>query len=151
MIKYIINLILILIFVVGCNGNQSKQNSEEQQMNTQPLATNQKFDQNISDKVNKTLKEKQEVTDVISINSDKKLLVAVEIQHKERLRLKKIEKKLKKQLKEQYPEKEITLSLDKKIFLETKKLKQKVINDEVNRAKLEKELKKIIDLSKEKT
>lgn len=151
MMKYMMFLILIAFIAVGCDDSGTQKDSNNKEATTQKLATQYQFDQDASQNIKKTLMSKKEITDVKAVNTNETILVAVEIKHMERFQLKKIEKKFKKQLKKQYPKKEITLSLDKKIYLETTKMEQKVSNKEISKDKIEKEIKRIIELSNEKT
>ncbi|MEQ6378686.1 YhcN/YlaJ family sporulation lipoprotein [Bacillaceae bacterium S4-13-56] len=108
------------------------------------------FDQHVSEESKKILTKYEEVTNVHAINDDKSLIVAIEIHHHDRLRLNSLEKKFKKEIEDKFLGYEVTVSLDKKIVMETHEMEKKIKNNTINNKDLSKKMKKIIDLSNDK-
>lgn len=108
------------------------------------------FDQHVSEESKKILTKYEEVTKVHAINDDKSLIVAVEIHHHDRLRLNSLEKQFKKEIEDKFLGYEVTVSLDKKIVMETHKMEKKIKNNTISNKDLSKKMKKIIDLSNDK-
>ncbi|MFG6118630.1 YhcN/YlaJ family sporulation lipoprotein [Thalassobacillus sp. B23F22_16] len=147
--KKIMTGILMLAYLLGC---QAGGNEETQEMNEpMQMANNNKLNQAVSEQADRSLRNKNNLTDVQVVNDDKQLLIAAQIPHNERLHMKRIEKDLTKQAEEKFPKYQVTLSLDKKIHLEVMKLKKKMAEGTIDRKKLSKELDRLIKLSKEKT
>ncbi len=92
-----------------------------------------------------------EVTEVVAVNKDKKLLLAFRVKQFEKFRLDQIEKKVKKELKKDFKEYDITVSSDLKIYLETTKIKNDVYSNKIDESKVEKEMDRVIKLSEEQT
>lgn len=108
------------------------------------------FDQHVSNESKKILINYEEVTKVHAINDDKVLIVAIEIHHHDRLRLNSLEKQFKKRIVKEFPGYEVTISLDKKIIMETHKLEKKIKNDSIKNKDLSKKMEDIINLSNDK-
>lgn len=141
-------MILIVVFVTGCQmENETKEKTESSQ--TLPLSSSDgALNQSPSNQAEKVMDRKNHLKDIKAVNDDKKLLIAAQIPHNDRFQIKDIEKDLKKQAKKQFPGHEITLSLDQKINLEVKDLKQRIGKREISKKKLSKEIDRIIKLSK---
>jgi|GEM_PF-6035531 len=128
----------------------------DQQANDTPveltnISTREDVDQQVANQAKEILKETDDLTAVKAVNTSDKLVVAIDIYHLQRLRLKKIEEKVNKQLEKEFPKSEVTLSTDKKVFLELDKLEIKLQSDSLSKDKLAKKLNKIIELSNEET
>ncbi|NUJ16459.1 hypothetical protein FKN04_07585 [Bacillus glycinifermentans] len=109
-----------------------------------------KTDQSVANQAKKRLLKKEEVTEVRGANSKKDLVLAVQVEHMDRFRLKDIEKKSKEQLKKEFPGYSIEISTDQKIFWELDKLEKQLQHKNVSSKKLNKKLNKIKQLMKEK-
>jgi len=142
--QFILLFTALFIFLGGCATNN------QQKTETEPTKTNyqtQNFDQSASKKAKKLIEKRDEVPQVVSINTDKDLIVAFKINHLNRFQLKEVEKDIKKQLKKEFKDYKITTSNDTKIFIETEKLTKQM--SKLDQEKLKKKVKKIIKLSKE--
>lgn len=92
-----------------------------------------------------------EVTEVIAVNKDNKLLLAFRVKQFEKFRLDQIEKKVKEKLKKDFKDYDITVSSDLKIYLESTKIKNDVYSNKIEESKVEKEMERVIKLSEEQT
>lgn len=149
--KSLLNImILIVVMATGCQLEDETKKTETSHPILQ-LSTSGEIGQNASKHAEEVLKKQNNLMDVQAINDDKKLLIAAQLPHNDRFQMKKIEKKLTKQVEKHFPDREITLSLDKKIHLEIKDLKEQLAKGKLDNKKLKKEIDRIIKLSKEKT
>ncbi|MBZ5751050.1 YhcN/YlaJ family sporulation lipoprotein [Metabacillus litoralis] len=126
-------------------------NNEKNSINITNVSSQNTKNLNMTDQVKQLLNKQKEVSDVKVVNSDKELFIAAEIKHMDRFRIKEIEKKLKKLTEDNYPNHNVTLSTDMKIFLELDELEKKVNEKNMSKKKIEKELKRIKSLSEEQT
>nr|WP_275580743.1 YhcN/YlaJ family sporulation lipoprotein [Aquibacillus albus] len=105
------------------------------------------IDQSLTNKLKETVKDKDEVTRVRGINSGSDILLAIEVKQINQFNEQEIEKKIKKELEKKYPEANIEVSSDKKIFIEIDELEKKIQNNRIGKKDLEKkynEIKKLI-------
>lgn len=99
-----------------------------------------------AEKAEKLFANDTRLTSAVALVTDKDLLMGVRVDTFSRFHKEKIEKELKKELEQLYPELEVTLSADSKIFMETAKLIEKGDTQE-----LDEKLKKLKSLLKEET
>ncbi|MBE4909433.1 hypothetical protein IMZ08_15380 [Bacillus luteolus] len=104
-----------------------------------------------SEQAEAKVKGMDEVTEVIAVNMDKKLLLAFRVKQFEKFRLNQIEKKVEEELKKDFKEYDMTVSSDLKIYLETTKIKNDVYLKKIDESKVEKEMERVIKLSEEQT
>ncbi|MDZ5712987.1 sporulation protein [Jeotgalibacillus haloalkalitolerans] len=112
----------------------------------------------IHDSENGTIKEvaqhiedTKELYDSVVVAADSTLVVSYKVKHLHRFQMKEIEKKMKAWLEEKYPDKEIVLSSDYKIFLELYDLSDQWASDSLSEKEAMEEIEKIIKLKKEMT
>lgn len=99
------------------------------------------------EEVEALIKEEDFVDRTTVIQYDDSMLVAVQIKPWDKWRKAKLEKKLQKKFEKQYPNKDVFVSADYKIFYEANKIKKDQIEDN----KLNDKIKKLIKLAKEET
>lgn len=150
----IILILIGLFLLVSC----SKENTAERvsPKNNPPLeftklSTNSKDDQRTANEAREFVSKFDEVTDVRAIHHDDQLLIAVKVNHFDRFDLKDIEKKLKKSTNNSFQDVNITLSTDKKLFIEIEKLENELQNDSLSKKELSKRINKLRNLLKEET
>lgn len=97
------------------------------------------------------IEDTKELYDSVVVAADSTLVVSYKVKHLHRFQMKEIEKKMKIFLEEKYPDKEIVLSSDYKIFLELYDFSDKWAADSMNEKEAMDEIAKIIDLKKEMT
>ena len=109
-------------------------------------------DQSAAVKAKKIIAAHKETTAIHAVSSKEKLIAAFEIQHVKRFGLEKLKTKIGKQLKEAFPNKEIEVSTDQKLIIETEKLEKSIRSQKIDTKKqLNKQIDKLIQLSREKT
>jgi hypothetical protein len=147
--KICLLLLIVIGFGTGCTGNDNRSVNQDNQFNVTKVHTSQPINQSISNQAKELSLTNEEVTDVKAVNSDKDLLVAIKVENFDRLRLKEIEKKVKTDLKKLPNGHKIEVSTDQKMFIELRKLEEKLQNEEMKKKSLQKELDRINKLMKE--
>ncbi|QNG59932.1 YhcN/YlaJ family sporulation lipoprotein [Bacillus sp. PAMC26568] len=149
-----LNICLIIVAAIGigsgCNGNQNQLGSDNNDMNIEYVHTSKPIDQSVANQSKEKVIKEEEISGVKAVNTDKELLLAVKVDQFDRFRLKDIKKKVKADLEKVYPEYEIFVSTDQKIYLELEQLEQKLQKDHTQKKSLKKSFDKIKSLMKEK-
>ncbi|MCL9970385.1 YhcN/YlaJ family sporulation lipoprotein [Anoxybacillus kestanbolensis] len=147
-------LVLISVFfLMSCAHEQKEQNQSLQQENITNVSHNgsaKRSDQQHAEKAVQMLKERQDVKDAVAVKANGRLLVAYQVKHLHRFRMKQIEKDVRNMLNDAFDEKVIA-SHDLKIFWKTKALKEKIETKQMNEKEIEKEVTVIQKLSEEQT
>ncbi|MFA1818750.1 hypothetical protein ACDX78_00885 [Virgibacillus oceani] len=143
----------IIAVIAGCNTNESvlePAGTPNQDINLMKISKNHELDQHISNQAKDSMRKYAEITTAKAVNTDRKMLMAIEVEHNERFNLAKIQEQLQKEVEEQFSHISVELSTDKKIIIELDKLEKEIQQDNTySPKKLEKELDKLISLSKE--
>ncbi|RUL54281.1 hypothetical protein EK386_07180 [Lysinibacillus antri] len=130
--KMVVAIFLIPVFLIGCNQEQTievKDSNEEQ-----------------SETVKEVIRNSDEIYTGNAIFIEDQLLVAVQAKPWLDYKKRKIEKKLQKEVEEQFPDLEVLVSADYKLYWETQKLL-----DEGDEQKVSEEVEKLKKLAKEET
>lgn len=146
---YVLHIVIILMMATGCN--MANNNKEENNLTIKNVSNQDMNHVNMTSEIEKLLMKEKEVSDVKVFDTDNEIFIAAEIKQMDRFRIKEIEKKLNKILNDKYSNHNVTLSTDKKMFLELEKLEQKSRNTNMSNKELEKEIKRIKSLSEELT
>jgi hypothetical protein len=156
--KYCYVMLIIVFALVACsnttqNDPESLKNGVTHVANPKPEAasTDHKWDYTLVNDIKDTAKDVPEVYDVSVVKGKEDCLVAYRVKHMARFRMQNIEKELTDTLEKRFPDIKFTVSNDYKIFLESVRLLDKVKNEKVPKDKMEDQLTKIINLSKEQT
>ncbi|API93718.1 hypothetical protein J32TS6_08220 [Virgibacillus pantothenticus] len=148
-------IIAIFSFVlVGCGANNTLDPADKQekgQINLSKVSTKQPINQAPANRAKDMLSEHSEITAIYAVNTDKQLLATIEIEHMQRFKLQKMKKQLTKKLQKAFPDLKVELSADKKIIMEMEKLEKNLEEKQYSKKELKKEVKRIIDFSKEQT
>lgn len=149
--RLFILLVVLSLVVVGCGKEQSS--SKPDTIHITNVSSKDMYDQSHSNQAKITLSKKGNVDNVVAVNTDKDMIIAVEVPHNERFQLKKIKEDLTKEMKEKFKEQDINveLSTDLKIILELENLEKKLKNNSISKKELSKQLKHISKLLKEQT
>jgi ABC-type phosphate transport system auxiliary subunit len=151
MYKRVLLLLLLSSLLLGCQLNQTEESTKNDTQFTKLSAENDAVRQQVSNQAKDVVSENEAVKRVNAVNNADKLIIAVEIDHLKRFRLKDIEKDLKDKAKQKFDTHKVELSTDQKILIELDDLEEKIRNDSVDEKKLDKEIDRIIKLSHEKT
>lgn len=143
--KYSIAL-FIIIPVLLLNGCTEQKDDKAHSLPIEKTF-NKESRQWIDKKAEEAVEDFDSIPEAIAVRTKDDLLVAYKINHLSRFQLKEMDEKIKKKLKKDYKDLKITVSHDIKIYLETEKLKEEIPH--LKEKKIEKKVKKIIDLSKE--
>ncbi|WLD91559.1 YhcN/YlaJ family sporulation lipoprotein [Alkalihalobacillus sp. AL-G] len=140
--KYLIIITLFtMIFMSACNNNddQAQEGAETKEI----TYTKEPYIIKSGEKV-------KGVEDLRMVQAKDKLLVAIKVTNFDRFQLQEINKKVKKKLKKQHPNKKVTVTPDKKIYMEIEKLEKEIKTEHLDEEAVHKKVKKLIKLSKEK-
>ncbi|MGP4063218.1 YhcN/YlaJ family sporulation lipoprotein [Halobacillus sp. H74] len=146
--RFLTVMLAVSVLASGCQEEKETKDKNESSQTVQLSTNKQTADQTPSKQAESVLQKKNHLKDIQAVNDDKKILIAAQPPHNERFKIAKIENKITKQAEKQFPGHEVTLSLDLKIRLEVKELKQQIKNKEVSRKEVTKEIDRLINLSK---
>ena len=148
--RYVIVISFLLLLVLNaCATNNTGQSANE--TNPSILRTSTNYNQEPSEHAKELIEQEHEINEVIAINNDDVIVIAIDPKQHDRLQLKKLEKNLKDSVESSFHKHKIELSTDQKIVLELRKLEEQITNGTLSRAALKKELERIRKLSKEQT
>ncbi|HLS67014.1 MAG TPA: YhcN/YlaJ family sporulation lipoprotein [Pseudogracilibacillus sp.] len=151
---YRILLIVALLTITACM-NKTNESAFEPVRNDDleltKLSSYGIYDQNPANKAKDMLSKHDGVSRLRAVNDRNDLVIGVGVRQHKRFSLKEIENEMRKELNEYFSDLEVTISTDKKILLELKKLEEAIENDELTNEQLEEKLTKIKRLSKEET
>jgi hypothetical protein len=120
-----------VVLLSGCSGNGFRINNDSSEDHA---------------KAEEVFKNDKRLTSAVTVFHEKDLMTGVTLKTFSRFKKKKIEKELKKKLERIYPEMDVTVSADSKIWMETNKL-----IDSDNKKDMGKKIKKLKSLIKEET
>ncbi|MFS0882051.1 MULTISPECIES: YhcN/YlaJ family sporulation lipoprotein [Bacillaceae] len=150
-IKIFLSILAVIGFGTGCNDNQNQLDEDNNHLGISQVHTSKPIGQSVANRAKEKIITKEEISDVKAVNTDKELFVAIKVDNFDRFRLKKIEKSVKSDLEKMYPNHEIIVSTDKKMFWELEQLEQKLQKGNTDKKSLKKDFNKIKNLMKEQT
>lgn len=142
-------LTIFLLLSACTNTAQQETNTQEEEFSV--IHTSTAYQQDISNKLKTYMEQNESFNEVYAVNSDSQILIAVIPKHQDRFQLKDFRKELEKDLNDEIHPLKLELSTDQKIALELEKLEDKLKNTALSKKQLNKELERIIKLSKEQT
>ncbi|ABO66112.1 YhcN/YlaJ family sporulation lipoprotein [Geobacillus thermodenitrificans] len=145
-----------LMVASGCAKEETEQKQSLQGTNlmrsqTSGTAKGTKLDQGPAERAADYLRRREDIRDVVVVNSGDRLLVAYQIPHMQRWNRKKIEKDVEGRLRDMFPGYKVISSSDLKIFWKTQQLKTKMSNKSLDQREVNREIGRIEKLSKEQT
>ncbi|WP_181537948.1 YhcN/YlaJ family sporulation lipoprotein [[Anoxybacillus] calidus] len=144
----------IIGILFGCAKEKENQQQSLQNFNITKSSTKETADANLNQSVAKQavqkIREKREIKDVVAVNTKKKLLLAYQVKHMQRFRMKQIRKDVKEELENLFPDYDIILSSDIKLFWKTEELRRKLSKDGMDEKEIDKQIEKLEKLSNEK-
>lgn len=149
-------VVAVVIAVSGCAKEETEQKQSLQGANllrahTSGTTKNAELDQGPAERAASYLRQRDDVRDVVAVNTGEKLLVAYQIPHLQRWNRKKIEKDVEDRLRDMFPGYQVVSSSDLKIFWKTQQLKTKMVNKRWDQREVNREIGRIEKLSKEQT
>lgn len=146
----LLTLLLSTFFIASCNQQSAgEEDGGDAIMNIS--ASRESISQFSSRLAIQKTKKKEEVANAIAINSEKDLLVAFEVKQFDSFQTEKIEGEVKKLIEKAVTTQEVTVSSDKKIFMEIEELLRDWKDKDLTKSELNKKIKSIKDLSEEET
>ncbi|MEK3797225.1 YhcN/YlaJ family sporulation lipoprotein [Peribacillus sp. FSL H8-0477] len=146
-IKILLSLV-VMMSLAGCTDQNAKESDPK------PSVTNVHSKTVVSQSPSVTareeIKKRKDVSNVKAVNTEKELLVALEIEQFDRLHIKKTVKEVKSKLKKTFPNHKVEVTADSKIFLEIDKLQSKIEKNKLDTKTLKKEHKDLKKLMNEK-
>ncbi|MEC2056374.1 YhcN/YlaJ family sporulation lipoprotein [Peribacillus psychrosaccharolyticus] len=146
-IKILLSL-FVMLGLAGCTDQKAKE--PDQKPSVTKVHTKTLVSQSPSVTAREEIKKRKDVSNVKAVNTDKELLVALEIEQFDRLHIKKTVKEVKSKLKKTFPNHKIEVTADSKIFLELDKLQSKIEKNKLDTKSLKKEHNDLKKLMKEK-
>lgn len=143
-------MIGLILFLTSCSTVDNSA-TQEDGINLSYITSNHKIDQHASNQAKEMLRKHDTITAINAVNTDKKIVIAVEVQHRHRFRLAKIRKELQKEMEKAFPDRKVELSTDKKAVIELNRLEKAIDSNEISKKKLKKEINHLIDLMHEQT
>ncbi|GAB3064164.1 YhcN/YlaJ family sporulation lipoprotein [Virgibacillus ainsalahensis] len=144
-------LINIVFLLVGCTTDSTQNTQKDTDIDLIKISSTNTTNQNPSNQAKEILSKHEDITSVKAVNTDKHLVIAMEIEHNKRFRLAQLREQRTKEMKESFPDMKVEFSTDKKIILELDRIEKEIESGKLSKKELEKELKKVITLSKEQT
>ncbi|MCM3713686.1 hypothetical protein [Halalkalibacter oceani] len=142
--KHVRNGLVLCLLLAGC---QSVANPPD----IQPLSLEDQavIEQQQADEAKRILLSMEEIVEVKGVNDgEDNIYLAPEVKHFDRFRLKEIRKQSHDRVKKRYPEANVHVSTDKKIFLELGRLEQELKEKKISEKRLTDELTKLEDKMK---
>ncbi|GAA0613777.1 hypothetical protein GCM10009001_33770 [Virgibacillus siamensis] len=146
----LIIMIGLILFLTSCS-TMDNSTTQEDGINLSYITSNHTIDQHASNKAKEMLRKHNTITSIHAVNTDQKMLIAVEVHHRHRFRLANIRKDLQKEMVKAFPDKEVELSTDKKVVIELNRLEKSIDSNEMNKKKLKMEMNQLIKLMHEQT
>lgn len=146
-IKIFLSLV-VMMSLAGCMEQKTKE--PDQKPSVTNVQSKTLVSQSPSVIAREEIKKRKDVSNVKAVNTEKELLVALEIEQFDRLHIKKTVKEVKSKLKKTFPNHKIEVTADSKIFLEIDKLQSKIEKNKLDTKSLKKEHKDLKKLMKEK-
>ncbi|WP_031405004.1 YhcN/YlaJ family sporulation lipoprotein [Geobacillus vulcani] len=154
--KWWLTAVVVMIAVGGCAKEETEQKQSLQGANllktqTSGTAKHAELNQGPAERAARYLRGRDDVRDVVAVNSGDRLLVAYQIPHMKRWSRKQIEKDIDQKLRGMFPGYNVVSSSDLKIFWKTKQLKANMDHRRWDERKVNREMGRIEKLSKEQT
>ncbi|MBU8907164.1 hypothetical protein [Desertibacillus haloalkaliphilus] len=137
---YTLIIIACLALITACQGQGIQQ---EETISPQQLGEEAVIDQTKADEAKKILISMEEVIAVKGVNYEEDIYIASKVRHLDRLQLENIRKTGFEKIKKRYPEANVHLSTDAKVFMELEELENKLKKNEISKSQTEKQVKKI--------
>lgn len=144
------------LILIGCGTDTTQEPIDNNKYNNhiefnQITANKKSITQDSANEAKEYLSVHDEINTIYAVNTSEKLLIAIEVPHHERLGLAQIQKDRTNDMADKFPNMEVEISTDKKIVLELERIEEALKADSMSKKELEKELDKVINLSKEQT
>lgn len=144
-------IICVFLLLVSCGKGPNMDSTSNIDIQFTNVKTTKSLQQETANTAKNILSQRENITTVKAVNSEKHLVIAFEIDHLKRFTLEKTRKKVQKQMDENFPDLDVIVSTDKKIILELERLEEEIFSDTISKKELDKKIEKIVKLDKEQT
>lgn len=151
--RKLIVFFLCVISILGACQNQTNEGAttSDSNLDLKKITTEKGSDQTPANQAKEKIIQREDIKGVRAVNTEKELLMAIEVPSFDRFRLPKIEKDVKKALQKQFSNKKIAVSTDQKIYLELGQLEKSLQKDKLTEKETKKKLTKLKKLMKEQS
>ncbi|WP_174613076.1 hypothetical protein [Virgibacillus ihumii] len=146
----LITIIGLILFLTSCSTVDNSA-TQEDGINLSYITSNHNIDQHASNQAKEMLRKHDTITSIHAVNTDKKMLIAIEVHHRHRLRLSNIRKYLQKEMEKAFPDRKVEVSTDKKAVIELNRLEKAIDSNKISKKKLKKEINHLTNLMHEQT
>lgn len=140
-------LFVILILILSACSNTASQEQEEPSL----IQTSTTINQSAANHAKEFIQANEDYDAVYAVNTFDKIVIAVLPKHHDRFQLEDFRKELESKLDSEIRQMDLEVTTDKKIALELEKIEERMSNNDISKHQLEKEIDRIIQLSKEET
>ncbi|MCZ0756170.1 YhcN/YlaJ family sporulation lipoprotein [Anoxybacillus sp. J5B_2022] len=156
MMKQLIGIIIIGFVLLGCAREpgvqkQSLQGENMISLSTDGTARSHEESQSVAEQAVKQVKARNEIRDAVAVSTNRKLLLAYQVKQMDRFRMKQIAKDIQQQLELLFPDHDVTISSDLKLFWKTDELRGKIEKDHMSERKINQQINQLKRLSEERT
>ena len=144
-------LIALFLLLIGCGINPKIDTSTNDDIQFTKLNTEKSIEQHPSNKAKDKLSKHDEITSINAVNTDKDIIITIEVHHLKRFQLNKTKEKTIKEMEKEFPKMKVLVSTDKKIIIEIEQLEQDIYSDSISQKELAKKVKKLKKLAKDQT
>lgn len=131
-------IFIIILMITGCNvGGQGE--------DVRPLfmGANKIIDQTEADIAKQLILSMDEVVEVKGVNIEENIYIVAKVKQFDRFFLERIRALAHKKVKKRFPDANVHVSTDKKVFLELEKLEKKINNNDIDKKAIDKDIKRI--------
>lgn len=145
--------LLIMLLISGCTQENTGADGDYRanENNTSLMRLSADYKQDPSERAQQVIEREHAFNQVIAVNNEDLIIIAVDPEQHDRFRLETLRKDLKEKVSNAFPSYTVELSTDKKISLELNRLRDKLAEERLSQEELNKELERIRKLSKEQT
>ncbi|SDL80126.1 YhcN/YlaJ family sporulation lipoprotein [Sediminibacillus halophilus] len=137
-------LLVFFLSVAGCTDNEDGRSaSSEPDYDLTQVSNKAEVSQEIANQAKRSVLKNEEVIGARGVNTSEQILVAIEVRQMDRFNLKKLEKRITSDLENKFKEKKVTVSTDKKIYLELDELESQLQTEDLSKKKLDQETNRI--------
>ncbi|WP_223700649.1 YhcN/YlaJ family sporulation lipoprotein [Sutcliffiella deserti] len=146
-LRVIITVFFLIGLLSGCGGGEVQDRVEDAVTQTTAKTKEKTEKEQRAEEITKNIKE---VKGAIAYDSKDELLVAFHVNQFQKFFTEKVEKKVKKALEKEFPDEKVVVSHDLKIRWEIERLRRDIKEKNLKEKEIDKRIKKIDDLRKEK-
>ncbi|WP_186577646.1 YhcN/YlaJ family sporulation lipoprotein [Aquibacillus kalidii] len=143
--KHILSILLLTILISGCNTdeNDNRITMKDSDGDVTKISNTSPIDQSLTNKAKEYVRINNEIESLRGINTEEDLLLAINVEQIQQFKEQNHESRIQKKLEKIFPETNIEVSSDQKIYIEVEKLEQEIQNNALDKEELKKRFDKI--------